>query len=31
METKAKLDAKTIGRRALENIETYELKEFQSP
>ena len=31
METKAKLGAKAIGRRALENNEGYELKEPQSP
>ena len=31
METKAKLGAKAIGRRAVENIEGYELKEAQSP
>jgi len=31
METKAKLDAKAIGRRELENNEGYELKEPQSP
>ena len=31
METKAKLGAKAIGRRELENNEGYELKEPQSP
>ena len=31
METKAKLGAKAIGRRELENNEGYELKESQSP
>jgi putative transposase len=31
METKAKLGAKAIGRRELENNEGYELKELQSP
>ncbi len=31
METKAKLGAKAIGRRELENDEGYELKEPQSP
>ena len=31
METKAKLGAKAIGRRELENNERYELKELQSP
>ena len=31
METKAKLGAKAIGRRELENNEGYELKEAQSP
>ena len=31
METKAKLGAKAIGRRGLENNEGYELKESQSP
>ena len=31
METKAKLGAKAIGRRELENDEGYELKESQSP
>jgi putative transposase len=31
METKAKLGAKAIGRRELENNDRYELKESQSP
>jgi hypothetical protein len=31
METKAKLGAKAIGRKALENSEGYELRESQSP
>jgi hypothetical protein len=31
METKAKLGAKAIGRRELENKKGYELKELQSP
>jgi hypothetical protein len=31
METKAKLGAKAIGRRELENTEGYELKEPQRP
>jgi putative transposase len=31
METKAKLGAKAIGRKAVKNIEGYELKELQSP
>jgi hypothetical protein len=31
METKAKLGAKAIGRRELENIEGYELRESQNP
>ncbi len=31
IETKAKLGAKTMGRRALENNEGYELRESQSP
>ena len=31
METKAKLGAKAIGRKAVKNIEGYELKEPQSP
>jgi hypothetical protein len=31
METKAKLGAKAMGRRALENDEGYELRETQSP
>jgi hypothetical protein len=31
METKAKMDVKAMGRRALENDEGYELREFQSP
>jgi hypothetical protein len=31
METKAKLGAKAMGRRALENKEGYELRESQSP
>ena len=31
MKTKAKLRAKTIGRRELENNQGYELKEPQSP
>ena len=31
METKAKLGAKAIGRIKLENKESYELKEHQSP
>jgi len=31
MRTKAKLGAKAIGRRVMENIEGYELKERQSP
>jgi hypothetical protein len=31
METKAKLGAKAMGRRALENNEGYELRESQSP
>jgi hypothetical protein len=31
METKAKLGAKAIGRRELENNEGYKLKESQSP
>ena len=31
METKAKLGAKTMGRRAIENNEGYELRESQSP
>jgi hypothetical protein len=31
METKAKLGAKAMGRRALENNEGYELGESQSP
>jgi hypothetical protein len=31
LETKAKLGAKAIGRRELENNEGYELKEPQSP
>ena len=31
METKAKLGAKAMGRRAFENNEGYELRESQSP
>ena len=31
METKAKLGAKAMGRRVLENKEGYELRESQSP
>jgi putative transposase len=31
METKAKLGAKAMGRKALDNNEDYELKESQSP
>ncbi len=31
METKAKLGAKAMGRKALENNEGYELRESQSP